>query len=77
MIPIFLLGSAVYLGLRLAQMQLAHEKFQVDATARIQVLEAEISELEKQPPAAAVQPPAPEPTPEAEPVKRSSWRLGF
>ncbi|KAH6915241.1 hypothetical protein BKA70DRAFT_1420184 [Coprinopsis sp. MPI-PUGE-AT-0042] len=46
MAPVFLLGSAIYLGLRLAQMKLSHEKFLIDAEDRIKALEAEIAVLE-------------------------------
>ncbi|KAF8609396.1 hypothetical protein BDV93DRAFT_518219 [Ceratobasidium sp. AG-I] len=43
--PVFLIGSAVYMGLKLVQSQLAHEKFVLDAKARIGVLEQELESL--------------------------------
>ncbi|KAF9008889.1 hypothetical protein BDQ17DRAFT_1422081 [Cyathus striatus] len=46
MIPIFLLGSAVYLGLQLTQIKLSHEKYMEDASKRIQDLEAEVELLQ-------------------------------
>jgi hypothetical protein len=46
MIPVFLLGSAVYLGLELTQLKLSHEKYMSDAAKRIDVLEAEIAALQ-------------------------------
>ncbi|KAF9469054.1 hypothetical protein BDZ94DRAFT_1245259 [Collybia nuda] len=45
MIPIFLLGSAVYLGLQLTQVKLSHEKHMEEAMARVKVLEAEVELL--------------------------------
>ncbi|KAG6890901.1 hypothetical protein C0995_000858 [Termitomyces sp. Mi166 len=47
MIPIFLLGSAVYLGLQLAQQTLSHEKFMQEASARVKALEAEVDALQE------------------------------
>ncbi|KAH9844039.1 uncharacterized protein C8Q71DRAFT_731004, partial [Rhodofomes roseus] len=45
MIPVALLGSAVYLALRLAQAHLSHEKFLEEAHARVNALEEEIEAL--------------------------------
>lgn len=45
MIPVALLGSAVYLGLRLIRENLAHEKYLDEARARVKELEAEVMEL--------------------------------
>ncbi|KAH7902974.1 hypothetical protein BJ138DRAFT_969111, partial [Hygrophoropsis aurantiaca] len=45
MIPVALLGSAVYMALHFAQSSLAHEKFLDDAHARIRALEAEVESL--------------------------------
>lgn len=47
MIPVFLLGSAVYLGLQLVQLKLSHEKYMEEATARVLALEAEIEALQQ------------------------------
>ncbi|KAF8076215.1 hypothetical protein FPV67DRAFT_403887 [Lyophyllum atratum] len=47
MIPIFLLGSAVYLGLQLAQQKLSHEKFMEEASVRVRNLEAEVDALQE------------------------------
>ncbi|KAF5393725.1 hypothetical protein D9757_000177 [Collybiopsis confluens] len=47
MVPVFLLGSAVYLGLQLAQTRLSHEKHMVEAMERVQNLEAEIDALQQ------------------------------
>ncbi|KAG5735207.1 hypothetical protein E4T56_gene4822 [Termitomyces sp. T112] len=47
MIPIFLLGSAVYLGLQLTQQTLSHEKFVQEASARVKALEAEVDALQE------------------------------
>ncbi|KZP24652.1 hypothetical protein FIBSPDRAFT_951049 [Athelia psychrophila] len=48
MVPVFLLGSAVYLGLSLAQGTLAHEKYLEEARAHVTELEAEVAELRAQ-----------------------------
>ncbi|KAF8205126.1 hypothetical protein BJ912DRAFT_24406 [Pholiota molesta] len=48
MIPVFLLGSAVYLGLQLTQLNLSHEKHMEEAMERVQILEAEVDALQKQ-----------------------------
>jgi len=74
MIPIFLLGSAVYLGLQLTQLKLSHEKFMGEAAERVRALEAEVDALRQQrennietvtpPSSAAVNPSA---------TKKSGW----
>jgi len=46
MIPIFLLGSAVYLGLQLTHLQLSHEKYMQEANDRVEQLEAEIQTMQ-------------------------------
>lgn len=48
MIPVALLGSAVYMGLHLAQSRLAHEKFLDEAQERIRVLEEQVDSLQRQ-----------------------------
>ncbi|KAH0839643.1 hypothetical protein J3R83DRAFT_561 [Lanmaoa asiatica] len=48
MIPVALLGSAVYMGLHLAQSRLAHEKFLDEAKERIRALEEEVDSLQRQ-----------------------------
>ncbi|KAI6105752.1 hypothetical protein F5141DRAFT_1006739 [Pisolithus sp. B1] len=48
MIPIALLGSAVYMALHLAQCTLAHEKFLDEADARIRKLEEEVDRLQRE-----------------------------
>jgi len=48
MIPVFLLGSAVYLGLQLIQLKISHEKFMEEAASRVLSLEAEIEALQQQ-----------------------------
>ncbi|CCM02841.1 uncharacterized protein FIBRA_04953 [Fibroporia radiculosa] len=45
MIPVALLGSAVYLGLRLAQSSMSHEKYLEEALERVTQLEAEVDAL--------------------------------
>ncbi|KAF8450834.1 hypothetical protein L210DRAFT_842281 [Boletus edulis BED1] len=45
MIPVALLGSAVYMGLHLLQSRLAHEKFLDEARQRICALEQEVDSL--------------------------------
>jgi len=45
MIPVALLGSSVYLGLRLIRENLAHEKYLDEARAHVKDLEAEVAEL--------------------------------
>jgi len=45
MIPIFLIGSAVYVSLQLAQSYLSHEKYATEARARITELERELRGL--------------------------------
>ncbi|PFH52515.1 hypothetical protein AMATHDRAFT_139536 [Amanita thiersii Skay4041] len=46
MVPIFLLGSAVYLGLQLTHLKLSHEKTMEEAATRVKQLEAEIEALQ-------------------------------
>jgi len=48
MIPVALLGSAVYLGLSLAQGGLAHEKYLEETRAHVKDLEAEVAALRAQ-----------------------------
>ncbi|KAI0921539.1 hypothetical protein AcW2_006479 [Taiwanofungus camphoratus] len=48
MIPIALLGSAIYLGLRLLQANLAHEKYLDEARQRVRELEAEVDALQRE-----------------------------
>lgn len=48
MIPIALLGSAVFLGLRLLQSNLSHERYLDEARERVRELEAEIGVLRQQ-----------------------------
>ncbi|THH08549.1 hypothetical protein EW146_g8954 [Bondarzewia mesenterica] len=45
MIPIALLGSAVYIGLQLLQSRLSHEKYLEEALARVNALEAQVDGL--------------------------------
>jgi len=47
MVPIFLLGSAVYLGLQLTQTRLSHEKYMVEAQERVEILEAQVDALQR------------------------------
>ncbi|KAG9317191.1 hypothetical protein JVU11DRAFT_1384 [Chiua virens] len=49
MIPIALLGSAMYMGLHLVQSRLAHEKFLDEANERIRALEQQVDSLQKPP----------------------------
>lgn len=48
MIPVALLGSAVYLGLQLLQSQLDHEKFLDEARDQVRQLEAEVDRLQEE-----------------------------
>ncbi|GJE84633.1 hypothetical protein PsYK624_007090 [Phanerochaete sordida] len=48
MVPVALLGSAVYVGLRFLQASLSHERFLDEARARVQELEREIAMLREQ-----------------------------
>lgn len=48
MIPIALLGSAVYLGLQLSRAKLSHEKQVVEAQERVAQLEARLKHLESE-----------------------------
>jgi len=47
MVPIALLGSAVYLGLQLAQSQLSHEQYLDQTRARVKELEAQVDALQQ------------------------------
>lgn len=51
MIPICLLGSAIYLGLQLTRLSLAHEKYMDQAEQRVAELEAQIKTLQQDYPA--------------------------
>lgn len=44
-IPILLLGSAIYLGLELWRVRLAHEKFMWEAEEKVKALEEEVNRL--------------------------------
>ncbi|KAJ3575164.1 hypothetical protein NP233_g1267 [Leucocoprinus birnbaumii] len=70
MIPVFLLGTAVYLGLELTQLKLAHEKYMDESTRRIEELEAEVASLREKRLAQA--PDSPQQAPSS-PKKRSWW----
>ncbi|KAJ3487173.1 hypothetical protein NLJ89_g11740 [Agrocybe chaxingu] len=85
MIPIFLLGSAVYLGLELTQLKLAHEKYMEESEREVMALEAEIDVLQDR---RAAQPEAASTTttgsgtggreegdPASSPSPRSRWRF--
>ncbi|KAJ7591243.1 hypothetical protein C8J56DRAFT_557798 [Mycena floridula] len=48
MIPVVLLGSAIYLGLQLTQLNLSHEKYMQGAKEQVRKLEEEIYALQKQ-----------------------------
>ncbi|KAF9246961.1 hypothetical protein BU15DRAFT_57903 [Melanogaster broomeanus] len=48
MIPVALLGSAVYIGLQLVRGSLAHEKALDEAKDRIHALEEEVDRLQKE-----------------------------
>ncbi|KAJ3811804.1 hypothetical protein F5876DRAFT_38817 [Lentinula aff. lateritia] len=70
MIPIFLLGSAVYLGLQLAQTRLSHERYMIEARERVETLESQID--------AALQrnrEREPESTHSKSPSDKPSWRF--
>ncbi|KIK65435.1 hypothetical protein GYMLUDRAFT_38895 [Collybiopsis luxurians FD-317 M1] len=67
MVPIFLLGSAVYLGLQLAQMRLSHEKYMVEAAERVEILEAQVEALQRSREKNAPEPQLPPPS--------SKWRF--
>ncbi|OSC99193.1 hypothetical protein PYCCODRAFT_1438598 [Trametes coccinea BRFM310] len=74
MIPVAILGSAVYLGLRTWQQYLAHERFLEEAQAHVQQLEAEVTALREQLQAANHGNTA-SGAPASESGKKSSWRL--
>ncbi|PSR73646.1 hypothetical protein PHLCEN_2v10565 [Hermanssonia centrifuga] len=65
MVPIALLGSAVYLGLRLLQANLSQERFLDEARARIGELEREVEDLREKQIAVS--------TPVSGPVKKRGW----
>ncbi|KAG2146656.1 hypothetical protein DEU56DRAFT_149002 [Suillus clintonianus] len=48
MIPVALLGSAVYMGLQLLQSRLDHEKFLDEARDHVRQLEEEVDRLQKE-----------------------------
>ncbi|KAF8165163.1 hypothetical protein B0H34DRAFT_226137 [Crassisporium funariophilum] len=74
MIPVFLLGSAVYLGLQLTQSKLSHEKEMDDASQRVMALEAEIDALQERKARQLENPPtADPPTKEIAKSSRSWW----
>jgi len=64
MVPILLLGSAVYLGLQLTHLQLSHEKYMEEANERIKQLEIEIQTIQAK---------QDEEAPVSKPVKASRW----
>lgn len=68
MIPIFLLGSAIYLGLELTQLKLAHEKYTDESGRRIEELESEVASLREKRLAQA-----PDSTEQAPSPKKRSW----
>ncbi|KAF8665782.1 hypothetical protein AX16_000229 [Volvariella volvacea WC 439] len=76
MIPVFLLGSAIYLGLQLTQQKLSHEKYMEEAQERVRQLEAQVRALEEerskgaQEQASPVSPAGHQPT---NPRPRSRW----
>jgi len=71
MIPIFLLGSAIYLGLELTQVKLAQEKYMDESAKRIEELETEITGLREKRLTQAISPSSP---PEQGPsAKKRSW----
>lgn len=47
MVPIFLLGSAVYFGLQLTRSKLSHDKYMQEAKQQVLTLEAEIDVLQQ------------------------------
>jgi len=71
MIPIFLLGSAIYLGLELTQLKLAHQKYMDESAKRVEELETEIASLREKRLTQASSPSSP---PEQSPsTKKRSW----
>ncbi|KAJ3550627.1 hypothetical protein NMY22_g336 [Coprinellus aureogranulatus] len=74
MAPIFLLGSAIYLGLRLTQMNLSHERYMEQAEARIKALEDDITALEASRRTPEASPSSGNP-PKSEQQPSSKWRL--
>ncbi|RDX53160.1 hypothetical protein OH76DRAFT_1399784 [Lentinus brumalis] len=72
MIPVALLGSAVYIGLRTWQQYLAQERFLEEAHAHVQQLEAEVIALREQQQTSEPSSPASSTLP-SETKKRSGW----
>ncbi|KAF8313440.1 hypothetical protein DL93DRAFT_2081146 [Clavulina sp. PMI_390] len=75
MIPIFLLGSAVYMSLTLTREYLSYEKYASEAQARINELENELQELRIAQERAAAQPLSTSTT-KSTPTGKSSGMLG-
>ncbi|KAK0498481.1 hypothetical protein EDD18DRAFT_90653 [Armillaria luteobubalina] len=73
MVPIALLGSAVYLGLQLVQTSLSHEKFLDDANRRVKELEAEVESLHAA--RQQSQQPSVSETPSQSPKSPTRWRF--
>jgi len=48
MIPVAILGSTIYMGLKLWQDKLAHEKHMEEAQARVRELETEVEVLREE-----------------------------
>jgi len=69
MIPIALLGSAVYMGLQFARATLSHEKQVAEAQERVARLEARLKYLESQIGNVSVE----EAASDAKPAKKSWW----
>ncbi|KAH8106225.1 hypothetical protein BXZ70DRAFT_1004497 [Cristinia sonorae] len=72
MVPVALLGSAIYLGLRLFQSSLSHEKYLDEARARIDELEAQIDAIRTQQAQATPEPVSGTTSPEL-PTSRRWW----
>ncbi|KAI0700558.1 hypothetical protein BC835DRAFT_1266225 [Cytidiella melzeri] len=70
MVPIALLGSALFLGLRLLQGTLSHERYLDEATAKVAALEREVEVLRAQ---RAASPSVLDPPPHGEPTSRRLW----
>ncbi|KAI0723352.1 hypothetical protein C8Q76DRAFT_722556 [Earliella scabrosa] len=73
MIPVALLGSAVYIGLRTWQQHLAHERFLDEAQVRVQELEAEVTALRQQVQSGGGEGASQNTNSPAEPKKRAGW----
>ncbi|RPD61906.1 hypothetical protein L226DRAFT_571303 [Lentinus tigrinus ALCF2SS1-7] len=72
MIPVALLGSAVYIGLRTWQQHLAHERFLEEAQDHVQRLEEEVAILRQELQQTATSSSSTQNTP-TETKKRSGW----